>query len=103
MMTNQIGDLDVKKMISPLPARSKNFYLFPGMKHERGFSFDINEQPGPYGRSAGSAAWAGALNTHYWIDPAKKVTGALFTQVWPGTAVEDRRLSTEAVWKRFSS
>ena len=35
MMTNQIGDLDVKKMISPLPARSKKFDLFPGVKHKR--------------------------------------------------------------------
>lgn len=83
MMTNQIGELDVQKMVSPRPTRSKDFDLFPGMKHKWGFSFDINEQPGPFGRSAGSAAWAGALNTHYWIDPVKQVTGALFTQVWP--------------------
>jgi len=83
MMTNQIGNLNVEKMVSPYPARSQNFDLFPGMQHKWGFSFDINPQPGPFGRSAGSAAWAGALNTHYWIDPVKKITGALFTQVWP--------------------
>ena len=83
MMSNQIGELNVAKMVSPWPARSKDFDIFPHMPHKWGFSFDINEQPGPYGRSAGSAAWAGALNTHYWIDPVKKVTGALFTQVWP--------------------
>ncbi|WP_246792344.1 serine hydrolase domain-containing protein [Burkholderia perseverans] len=83
MMRNQIGDLNVQKMVSPRPERSRDFDLFPGTAHKWGFSFDINEQPGPYGRSAGSAAWAGALNTHYWIDPVKKVTGALFTQVWP--------------------
>ncbi|MDR5741152.1 MULTISPECIES: serine hydrolase domain-containing protein [unclassified Caballeronia] len=83
MMSNQIGDLNVEKMVSPRPARSNDFDLFPGMKHKWGFSFDINAQPGPFGRSVGSAAWAGALNTHYWIDPVKRVTGALFTQVWP--------------------
>lgn len=83
MMTNQIGDLTVEEMVSPLPTRSKSFDLFPGVPHKWGFSFDINEHPGPNGRSAGSAAWAGAMNTHYWIDPVKKVTGALFTQVWP--------------------
>ncbi|OBR49212.1 serine hydrolase [Paraburkholderia tropica] len=83
MMSNQIGDLNVEKMVSPRPARSNDFDLFPGMKHKWGFSFDINAQPGPFGRSAGSAAWAGALNTHYWIDPVKQVTGALYTQVWP--------------------
>lgn len=83
MMSNQIGEMNVTEMVSPHPARSKNFDLFPGMPHKWGFSFDINTQPGPYGRSAGSAAWAGAMNTHYWIDPVTKVTGALFTQIWP--------------------
>lgn len=83
MMTNQIGTLCVEKMVSPLQTRSKDFDLFPGMEHKWGFSFDINPQPGPHGRSAGSVAWAGAMNTHYWIDSVKNITGALFTQVWP--------------------
>lgn len=83
MLSNQIGDLNVEKMVSPQQSRSRDFDLFPGVAHKWGFSFDINEQSGPHGRSAGSAAWAGALNTHYWIDPVKKVTGAVFTQVWP--------------------
>lgn len=83
MFSNQTGAIDVVEMVSSSPARSKNFDLFPGMPHKWGFSFDINTQPGPWGRSAGSAAWAGALNTHYWIDPATNLAGALFTQVWP--------------------
>lgn len=83
MMSNQTGEINVAEMVSPYPSRSKNFDLFPDMPHKWGFSFDINTQPGPYGRSAGSAAWAGALNTHYWIDPVTKLAGALFTQVWP--------------------
>lgn len=83
MLSNQMGELDVAEMVSHYPSRSNNFDLFPDMPHKWGFSFDINTQPGPYGRSAGSAAWAGALNTHYWIDPVTKVAGALFTQVWP--------------------
>ncbi|WP_337024527.1 MULTISPECIES: serine hydrolase domain-containing protein [unclassified Pantoea] len=83
MLSNQIGDINVSEMVSPYPARSRNFDLFPEMQHKWGFSFDINTQPGPYGRSAGSAAWAGAMNTHFWIDPISKVTGALFTQIWP--------------------
>ena len=48
-----------------------------------GLSFDINTQPGPNGRSAGSISWAGLLNCYFWLDPVKKVTGALFTQVLP--------------------
>ena len=34
-------------------------------------------------RSAGSYAWAGLLNCHYWVDPVRKVTGAMFTQLLP--------------------
>ncbi|MBE7197446.1 MAG: beta-lactamase family protein [Parafilimonas terrae] len=83
MLSNQIGELDVARMVSTQPARSRSFDLFPGAPHKWGFSFDINQRPGPHGRSAGSAAWAGAMNTHYWIDPVRKVAGALFTQVWP--------------------
>jgi hypothetical protein len=46
-------------------------------------SFDSNELPGPNGRSAASISWAGILNTYFWLDPVKKVTGALFTQILP--------------------
>jgi methyl acetate hydrolase len=83
MMTNQIGDLNVEKMVSVQPALSNSFDQFPGVPHKWGFSFDINEQPGPHGRSAGSVSWAGLLNTYFWVDPVKKVTGAIFTQVLP--------------------
>jgi CubicO group peptidase (beta-lactamase class C family) len=81
--TNQIGGLDVHEMRTVVPAWSNNFDQFPGQRHKWGFSFDINERPGPYGRAAGSISWSGLLNCHWWVDPVKKVTGALFTQVRP--------------------
>ena len=28
-------------------------------------------------------SWAGLLNCYFWLDPVKKVTGALFTQLLP--------------------
>lgn len=62
MMVNQIGDLNVHEMRTAAPT---------------------NEAPGPNGRSAGSASWAGLLNCYFWLGPAKKVTGALFTQILP--------------------
>jgi hypothetical protein len=37
----------------------------------------------PGGRSAGSVAWAGLNNTYYWLDPTRRVAGALFTQILP--------------------
>jgi methyl acetate hydrolase len=83
MMQNQIGDLNVHEMRSAQPVYSRSFDQFPGQPHKWGFSFDINTQPGPNGRSAGSISWAGLLNCYFWLDPVKKVTGALFTQILP--------------------
>ena len=83
MRANQIGDLDVNPLKSSAPAWSNDANLFPGMQQKWGLSFDINTRPGPNGRSAGSYSWAGLLNCYYWVDPVKKVTGAMFTQLLP--------------------
>ncbi|TDV05478.1 serine hydrolase domain-containing protein [Paraburkholderia caballeronis] len=83
MFQNQIGALDVVEMKTAEPAYSRSFDQFPGMAHKWGLSFDLNTQPGPHGRSAGSASWAGLLNCYFWIDPVRHVTGALFTQILP--------------------
>ena len=83
MRTNQIGDLDVTPLKSFAPAWSNDADLFPGMKQKWGLSFDINTKPGPNGRSAGSYGWAGLLNCYFWVDPANKITGAMFTQLLP--------------------
>ena len=32
---------------------------------------------------AGSGAWAGLFNTHFWVDPKSGVTGSIFSQVLP--------------------
>ena len=39
------------------------------------------QQPGM--RAAGSGAWAGLMNTHFWVDRASGVTGAVYTQTLP--------------------
>lgn len=83
MRQNHIGDLNVGLQKTAQPAYSNDFDAFPGMVHKWGLSFDINTQPGPAGRSAGSISWAGIFNTYFWIDPAKRVTGAIFTQILP--------------------
>jgi CubicO group peptidase (beta-lactamase class C family) len=83
MFSNQIGDLQVTEMKTAQPAYSNNFDDFPGMVHKWGLSFDINTQPVPHGRSAGSGCWAGLLNCYFWLDPVKRVTGTLFTQTLP--------------------
>jgi methyl acetate hydrolase len=83
MRTNQIGDLAVHEMRTAAPGWSNSFDQFPGQRHKWGFSFDINEQPGPYGRAPGSMSWAGLLNCYFWVDATKDVAGVLFTQVRP--------------------
>ena len=37
----------------------------------------------PTGRSAGSLDWAGLANTYFWIDPCKRITGLMLTQILP--------------------
>jgi len=83
MYENHIGDLQVVEMKTAQPAYSNSFDEFPEMAHKWGLSFDINAQPGPFGRSAGSASWAGLLNCYFWLDPVKRVTGTIFTQTLP--------------------
>jgi len=74
----------VTPLKSSAPAWSNDANLFPGMEQKWGLSFDIKHAtPGPNGRSAGSYTWAGLLNCYYWVDPVKRVTGAIFTQVLP--------------------
>jgi CubicO group peptidase (beta-lactamase class C family) len=53
------------------------------MPKKWGLSFLINTEPGPFGRSAGSLAWAGLNNTYYWLDPVRRVAGVFMTQVLP--------------------
>jgi CubicO group peptidase (beta-lactamase class C family) len=83
MFRNHIGDLQVTEMKTAQPSWSNSFDQFSNEVHKWGLSFDINTQPGPHGRSAGSVSWAGLLNTYFWIDPVKRVVGSLFTQTLP--------------------
>ena len=83
MSQNQIGTLNAGVMKTANPAVSNDVDFFPGQDQKWGLSFLINMQPGPAGRSAGSLAWAGAANTYFWIDPAKRVAGVILMQLWP--------------------
>ena len=83
MRQNHIGDLNVVTLKTASPASTNDANLFPGMVQKWGLSFDINTEPGPAGRSAGSIAWAGLFNTYFWLDPTKHVTGVLMTQILP--------------------
>ncbi|MBV9250069.1 MAG: beta-lactamase family protein [Acetobacteraceae bacterium] len=83
MGQNHIGELNVETLKTVAVETSHDANLFPGMVQKWGLSFDINTEPGPAGRSAGSLAWAGYFNTYFWIDPNKHVTGVIMTQILP--------------------
>ena len=83
MRQNQMGDLKVVTLKTVQPKLSKDANFFPQMVHNWGFSFDINTEPGPHGRSAGSLCWAGLFNTYFWLDPKARVTGTIMTQILP--------------------
>lgn len=83
MSRNHIGDIEAGILKTTGPARSTDVDFFPGISLKWGLGTMINMQPGANGRSAESLTWAGLFNTHYWIDPARRVTGVLMTQVLP--------------------
>jgi CubicO group peptidase (beta-lactamase class C family) len=83
MGRNQIGDLTVGALKTALPRSSNDAEFFPGMVKRWGLGFLITGEDAHTGRSAGSLAWAGLANTYYWIDPTRRVTGVLLTQVLP--------------------
>jgi methyl acetate hydrolase len=79
---NQIGDLDFPEAIATAdPASSADFNAGPGYKWGLGLLLNTDDVPGM--RAAGSGAWAGLFNTHFWVDPATGVTGAIYCQTLP--------------------
>jgi methyl acetate hydrolase len=83
MSRNQIGALTVGALTTALPEVSNTVEFFPGMVKQWGLCAMITTQASPAGRAAGSLAWGGIANTYFWIDPTRRVTGVLLTQILP--------------------
>jgi CubicO group peptidase (beta-lactamase class C family) len=80
--TNQIGDIDFPAAIATAdPASTMSLNLGPGYKWGYGLLLNTEDVPGM--RRAYSGAWAGLLNTHFWVDRTAGVTGAIYTQFLP--------------------
>jgi CubicO group peptidase (beta-lactamase class C family) len=80
--TNRIGGLEVPERVSAAsPAHSCDFVYGPDRKWGWGLLLNTKDEPGR--RRAGSGAWAGLANTHFWIDPTSGITGAIFSQYLP--------------------
>jgi CubicO group peptidase (beta-lactamase class C family) len=83
MARNHTGTLPINPMITASPRFSADCDFFPGQPKHWGLGFLINEQDIPGRRRAGSLAWAGVYNTHYWIDLQSGFAGLLMTQLLP--------------------
>ena len=83
MAQNHTGQIPAGVLKTYAPALSNDVDFFPGAPIRWGLGYMLNVGPGPNGRSAGTVSWGGIFNTYYWLDPAKKVTGLIMTQVLP--------------------
>jgi CubicO group peptidase (beta-lactamase class C family) len=83
MTKNQIGDLTAGKMKSYRPQTSSDVDIQPGHTERWTYGFLMNTTAYEGGRSAGSLAWAGLYNTYYWIDPKRRICGAILMQYLP--------------------
>lgn len=81
MFTNQIGELEVTALPEVHGDLSTAVDLGPGLKW--GFGLLINPQGLPGMRAAGSGAWAGLFNSHFWVDHSSGLTGAIYLQYLP--------------------
>lgn len=80
--TNQIGELDFPAEIpSADPASTFGLSVGPGYKWGYGLLLNTHDEPGR--RRAGTGAWAGLCNTHYWVDRSTGITGAIYSNFLP--------------------
>jgi CubicO group peptidase (beta-lactamase class C family) len=83
MCQNAIGDLRVTPMKTVMPQFSNDAEFFPGLPKGWGLTWQVNLEPAPTGRSAGSLQWAGIANSYFWIDPVRGIGGVYLTQILP--------------------
>jgi CubicO group peptidase (beta-lactamase class C family) len=83
MCQNAIGDLRVTPMKTVMPQFSNDAEFFPRLPKGWGVTWQVNLEPAPTGRSAGSLQWAGIANSYFWIDPVRGIGGVYMTQILP--------------------
>jgi methyl acetate hydrolase len=97
MASNQIGAVVVSEMPAVMPRTASAFPFGAGKdKFGLGFQITMAEGKASHERSAGSYAWAGIQNTHFWVDPKRGIGVVFLTQQLPFYEA-----MTMAVMKRF--
>ena len=91
--TNQIGDLDFPAEIPTAdPPITDTMHTGPGWKWGHGLLLNTEDVPG--GRRAGTGAWAGLFNTHFFIDRTTGICASIYTNSLPFITHED-------AWKTY--
>jgi len=83
MLANQLGERRLGPTPSYRPTASADVTRFGGVPTTHSLLGVRNEATIPGRRSAGSQGWAGLLNTHWWLDPARGRAGMMLTQCRP--------------------
>ena len=83
MLAARTGGIVVTPMRSIAPRVSRDYDPFPGLPIGHSMAWCRLEEDAPGRRRAGSQFWAGALNTHSWLDPEAGVAGLFMTQLAP--------------------
>lgn len=97
MASNQIGSVIVGEMPAVMPRTAAVFPMGAGKdKFGLGFQITMTEGKASHERSAGSYAWAGIYNTHFWVDPKRGIAVVFLTQDLPFY-----NATTMGVMKRF--
>jgi len=86
MTKNQIGSVVVDTQPAASPNLTRPFPVPPSAGRDKfGFGFEIttSNKENTNLRSPGSYTWAGIFNTHFWVDPERKIAAVLMIQVLP--------------------
>jgi methyl acetate hydrolase len=83
LLAQRSGGLTMGRMVSVAPRVSRNWDPFPGRRITHSMAWARLEEDVPGRRRAGSQFWAGALNTHCWLDPKSRIAGVFMTQLAP--------------------
>lgn len=80
--SNQIGDLDFPAEIPTAdPPITDTLHAGPGWKW--GYGLMLNTQDLPGRRKAGTGAWAGLFNTHFFVDRSSGICASIYTNSLP--------------------
>ena len=84
MGQNHIGAIFMQTQPDANPARTRPFPIGAG-RDKFGLGFQITAADPQYAkfRSPGSLSWGGINNTHFWIDPQRRIAGIVLMQVLP--------------------